>query len=113
MNVTDLAPILIKEGAPIIASYLGTPLAGLVVSLIANHFGLPKDAKVDDIAKGIADNPLHVRSLEFEHRERLAHYFVEIVEASTKSDLKWNVVILILVVVVVVFGYLLIDLYLS
>lgn len=70
---SSLAP-LISKTAPLLAGVLGTPLAGVAVSLIANAFNVdPK--KIPEITKAIQNDPeaaIRLKTLEYEHAETLA-----------------------------------------
>lgn len=70
---SKLLPIVAKA-APLLGTVLGTPLAGVAVSLIAQAFGV-NPHNVDDIVTAINSSPeatLKLRTLEYDHAETLA-----------------------------------------
>lgn len=64
----------VSKVAPILGTVLGTPLAGIGVSLLASLFGVdPKNVK--ELASVIKDDPessIKIKTLEYEHVETLA-----------------------------------------
>lgn len=69
MNLNDI----VSKSAPLLASMLGSPLAGIGASWIANLFGAdPKNTQ--DIIDKITRDPesdLKLKTLEYQHREEL------------------------------------------
>lgn len=69
----DYLKKLVSEGAPILATVLGSPLAGVGLSLLGNTFGAdPKNVK--DIVEKISNDPeslAKLKKLEYEHEENL------------------------------------------
>jgi hypothetical protein len=70
---SDLIP-LVAQYSPMIATALGTPAAGMVVSLIAHAFGCDgKDVK--EITSAIHDDPeagIKIKTLQFQHQDAIA-----------------------------------------
>lgn len=64
---------VVGKSAPLLATVLGSPLAGMAIGLIGNLFGIdPK--KTDDLAKAIKNDPeadAKLKKLEYEHQESL------------------------------------------
>lgn len=69
----DILPF-VSKAAPLLGSVLGTPLAGVAISLIANAFGVnPKD--ISGISSALSADPeaaIKLKTIEFEHAETLA-----------------------------------------
>lgn len=64
---------IIGTSAPVLASVLGTPLAGIGLGLLAHCFGADSQ-KIEDIAQKITADPeaaLKLKTLEYEHAEAL------------------------------------------
>lgn len=71
---SDILPIVAKS-APILASALGSPVAGLAISVIANAFGVKSDdvSKLSDVLKSDPDTAFKLKQLELQHAEALAN----------------------------------------
>jgi hypothetical protein len=67
---------IIEAGAPVLASFIGSPLAGIGVSLLAHVFGAdPKN--VNDVVAKISADPdrvVKIKQLEYDHLDTLAGY---------------------------------------
>lgn len=70
---SDILPIVAKS-APILASVLGSPIAGIALSLIASAFGVKSDdvSKLSDVLKSDPDTAFKLKQLELQHAEALA-----------------------------------------
>ena len=70
---SDILPI-VSKAAPLLGSVLGTPLAGVAISLIAKAFGVdPHDT--DALSKVLDDSPetaIKLKTVEYDHAETLA-----------------------------------------
>jgi hypothetical protein len=62
---------IIEKAAPMVATALGSPVAGIVVSLLENAFGVPAEGLTAAIA-GNADASVKLKALELQHTEALA-----------------------------------------
>lgn len=77
-GLTDVTKSLLKTvvgtGAPVLAGLLGSPLAGVVVSLLADSFGADKTSVTDVLAKIQADPDAAAKlaKLENDHAEAMA-----------------------------------------
>lgn len=61
---------VVSKVAPVLGAVLGTPLAGMGLSLLGNLFGL--DAKnINGLVEAVEKNPLEVKKLELAHLEAL------------------------------------------
>src|SRR5690242_1316640 len=69
----EIMPVVSKV-APLLGSMLGTPLAGIALSLIAQTFGInPNDvAGISAAITGTPDAALKLKALEAQHAEALA-----------------------------------------
>lgn len=70
---TEIIPIVSKV-APLLGSILGTPLAGVALSLIGNAFNA-HSVKADEIAKILSNDPeasLKLKTVEYENSQILA-----------------------------------------
>ena len=76
---------MVGKSAPLLGTVLGSPLAGIGVSLLAQLFGVnPKDT--DKLMEAIKNDPeaaIKIKTLEFQHQEALLqlesqNYAVEI-----------------------------------
>lgn len=73
-KLPDFAKI-VGASAPLLASVLGTPLAGVAISLLANAFGV-KSHDLDNISAVITADPessIKIKTVEYEHAETLAN----------------------------------------
>lgn len=94
--VSKLLPI-VGKAAPLLGGVLGTPLAGVAISLLASTFGVGSQ-NVDDIVKSISSNPeaaIKLKSLEYEHAETLekiisANYGIEV---DDRKDARKNAIL--------------------
>ncbi|MFA6080741.1 MAG: hypothetical protein WC753_04695 [Candidatus Gracilibacteria bacterium] len=95
MNLTDI----VGKAAPLLASALGTPVAGLGVGLIANLFGAdPKDTQ-DVVAKILSDPEADakLKKLEYDHKEALenvqaTNYKTEVDDRKSARELQSSLV---------------------
>lgn len=71
MNLLNDIGNLISKTAPTIATALGGPIAGTVVTLLENAFGVPKEQLMDTISI-TPDAVLKLKTLEMQHCEELA-----------------------------------------
>lgn len=76
VRVTFLNEIsaIVKTSAPLLASALGSPVAGIALSLISSAFGLSQDASADEVfekIKASPDSKLKLKQIEFDHYESL------------------------------------------
>jgi hypothetical protein len=65
---------VVGSAAPLLGTVLGTPLAGVAVSLIANAFGV-KSNDVNEIVSAISNDPasaIKLKEIELKHEETLA-----------------------------------------
>ena len=64
----------VSKIAPILGSVLGSPLAGVAVSLLASYFGVnSRDVKaIADAVQNDPDSSFKLRQLEYQHAETLA-----------------------------------------
>lgn len=71
---------IIGATAPLIASALGSPGAGLVISVIEKALGIPSlsDDSLRDALKNDSTIPLKLKALEYEHREALERLVQEL-----------------------------------
>lgn len=70
--LSDLKSV-VTVGAPVLASALGSPIAGMVLSLIASKFGVDP-AKTSDIIEAIKNDPestIKLKQIENAHIESL------------------------------------------
>jgi hypothetical protein len=70
---SNILPIVGKV-APLLGSVLGTPLAGVAISLIAQAFGVSPH-NLDEVANALATSPdaaIKLKTLEYDHAETLA-----------------------------------------
>jgi hypothetical protein len=66
--------LLVGASAPLLASVLGSPLAGVALSLIASAFGAPSNT-VEEITSKIKNDPesaIKLKTIEYQHAETLA-----------------------------------------
>lgn len=73
MNESTLSSVL-KTASPVFSAMLGTPLASMAISLLANAFGVGT-GKASDIANAILADPesaLKLKKIETDHAEALA-----------------------------------------
>lgn len=75
MTMNALASVLIKHRAPVLASYLSTPLAHVVVQLIAHQYILGNELDINIIVNAIEANPIRVRVMEYDHKQWLTWRF--------------------------------------
>ena len=64
----------VETSAPLLASALGSPIAGLVLSLVAHTFGVDSN-KVDELTSIVRGNPdaaSKLKALELQHSETLS-----------------------------------------
>lgn len=77
---------IVASASPLVASALGSPLSGIVISLLANLFGAnPKDT--DDLISKINKDPdatLKLKKLEIDHSDTLAQIAAQ--EYETEVD---------------------------
>jgi len=66
---------LVKTASPLIASALGSPIAGIALSLVSSIFGLSHDNDdQDEILSHMKNDPecqVKLRELEYKHSEEL------------------------------------------
>lgn len=87
---------LVKTAAPLLGSALGSPLAGMAVSLIANAFGV-KSNDVSELMTAIQNDPnatVKLKEIEAEHEEALAKIASEnyAIEADDRKDARASAV---------------------
>lgn len=73
MDFSDIAKTVLKA-APLLASAVGSPLAGTAIALLANYFGADA-SNAQDILDKINSDPerdIKLKKLELEHGENLA-----------------------------------------
>lgn len=64
---------LVSKSAPLLGSLLGSPLAGMGISLIANHFNVdPKQTdKLLEVLNADPETAIKLKTLEYHHQEVL------------------------------------------
>jgi len=89
MNLNDI----VSKSAPLLGSMLGSPLAGIGVSWLANLFGADPKNTQDIIDKITADPEaiLKLKTLEYQHKEELekiavSAYQVEVDDRKSARD---------------------------
>lgn len=63
---------IVSKAAPILGTILGSPLAGIGISLLSSYFGLPNNSqKILDSLSNDPNVDAKLKQLEFEHLETL------------------------------------------
>jgi hypothetical protein len=73
MSVSDELISLVSKSAPLVGTVLGSPLAGIAISLLASFFGA-KTGDLSDLLSKIQNDPeaaLKLKTLQFQHEETL------------------------------------------
>lgn len=73
MNLTDEISSVVGKSAPLLGSVLGSPLAGIAISLVSSIFHANTN-DIKDILDKIKDDPeasLKLKTLELQHQESL------------------------------------------
>lgn len=72
-TIFDDLGAVVSKSAPLLGSVLGSPLAGIGVSLISNLFGSPSGdlTKLIETIKNDPDATIKLRTLEAQHQETL------------------------------------------
>lgn len=86
---SEILPV-VGKAAPLLGSVLGTPLAGVAISLIAKAFGVnPND--INAVASALNSDPetaIKLKTVEYEHAETLAK--IASTDYSTEVDDRKN-----------------------
>jgi hypothetical protein len=112
MELTELIPI-VEKYAPVLASALGGPFAGTVLSILVALYKGSSKSDLLGLATNISADPFRLKEIEFQHQEQIGEQLVsllEIVENRASNRVLW--------VSTIVFGmafitYLVLELFLS
>jgi len=71
MKIPEELIDLVKTVSPIIATGLGSPIAGIILNIVLNAFGIDHKNGEENISESISNDPEYILKLaELEHRHK-------------------------------------------
>ena len=91
-NTLEDVIIVAEKVAPILAGYLGGPMASAVVNILMTKYGIQDKTDYSSLVQNITNDPMKLQELEFHEREQVGASLVgllTIVENRASNGLLW------------------------
>lgn len=104
MIISDMAPYIGKF-APVLGSLLGSPIAGMGISLLFDHFKISDKENIKGLADAILQNPSKLKELELKHKEAMEQLLLDFLQKSEVHMPSWMIGIISIIMSIAALFY--------
>lgn len=105
MKISDLIPIVSKS-APVLGTLLGSPFAGMGISLLLDYFKVDDKNDLKGLADAIVNNPAKLKEIEYKHKEAMQLMLMNFLQESEKNIPRWMAGVVTIIMALAALAYL-------